>query len=627
MTKKDEPTKTQKAIELIDKNKVFLDQFGEPQIFLTRGQHTEVHPLKSSTTKAHIITEFYEYYLQTISKNTLAEIILFLEGYAHKNPQLTLHNRATWHNKKLYYDLTNKEWEKIEINKEGWKIIQSTENKVITDPLFKRLSHQKPQETPSKEEKPLSKIINIFNIPEQNKLLLEILIISYFLPDIPRPILVLHGVQGSAKTTLMLTIRELVDPSIIEVVSMPKDEEGLALQLNTHYFLPYDNIGYINEEKSNILCRAITGQGFDKRKLYTDDEMKMFKYKRAISLNGINAIPGKPDLLDRSVIIGVERIEQTSRRTEEEVIKEVKSLKPSVLGYIFTTLSKAMVIKENIKPPNLQRMADFALWGECISQAMGYKEGLFLEKYSENISKQHSEILDAHPVGITLLEYLTKIEEFPHQITPSYLFTELSSIAQNLGIKSKLFPQAPHILIRRLNELKINLKESGWGFEMKRTGTKRNLVFFSNSSEITEKKESEKNKELRNSQPRQFLKLPIKRKKRNLNDASDANDATYVPKELNEKKKGRGGRGTENTVSTVTSVTKQQGKVASLASQSDDGFENRTKLLEFLRDNDQLDISEFVGNTVKALSLLKQLVLEKKAREIKKGVFVYERGF
>ena len=621
--KENKKTKIQKAIELFDRDTAFLNQFKEPHLIIDKTYHTEIHPLHSATTKAYLTTKFYETYLETIPKNTLGELLLYLEGYAHQAPQITTHNRAAWHDKKLYYDLSNQEWEKIEISKKGWKKIPNSENGVLIDHLFKRYPHQKPQDTPKTKEEPLSKIIDIFNIPQANRLLIEVLIISYFIPDIPRPVLVLHGAQGSTKTTLMLAIRELIDPSEIEVVSMPKEEEGLALQLNTHYFLPYDNVGYINEEKSNILCRAITGQGFDKRKLYTDDDMKMFKYKRAISINGINAIPGKPDLLDRSIIIGVERIEQDKRKTEEEVIKEIKKLKPAVLGYVFSTLSKAMKLKEKIRPPKLQRMADFALWGECISQAMGNKKNLFLENYSENLKKQHGEILDAHPVGLTLLEYLSKTESFPHEVTPSYLFTELNQIAQNLGIKSKLFPQAPHILIRRLNELKVNLKESGWDFDMRHDGNKRIIVFFSNSSEVLEdfsEKNTPKKEEAENYEKRS---LAIKGVSRNINNATNATNATIVPKESYKDKKEECREGTENTVSTVSSVRGLGGKVPLVALESDDGFEKRTKLLQFLKDNDQLDVSEFEGNPVKVLSLLRQLVLEKKAREIKQGVFVY----
>ena len=36
---------------------------------------------------------------------------------------------------------------------------------------------------------------------EDNRLLLKCYIISLFYPDIPKPILMLHGEQGSAKTT------------------------------------------------------------------------------------------------------------------------------------------------------------------------------------------------------------------------------------------------------------------------------------------------------------------------------------------------------------------------------------------------------------------------------------------
>jgi hypothetical protein len=44
-------------------------------------------------------------------------------------------------------------------------------------------------------------------------------------------------------------------------------------------------------------------------------------------------------------------------------------------------------------------MADFALWGEAISQAMGYKPLVFLNAYYENIGRQNIEAIEANPLG------------------------------------------------------------------------------------------------------------------------------------------------------------------------------------------------------------------------------------
>ncbi|HXX96159.1 MAG TPA: hypothetical protein VEL11_03460 [Candidatus Bathyarchaeia archaeon] len=43
--------------------------------------------------------------------------------------------------------------------------------------------------------------------------------------------------------------------------------------------------------------------------LYSDDEDKIYKFRRCVGFNGINLTATKSDLLDRGLIIKVERID------------------------------------------------------------------------------------------------------------------------------------------------------------------------------------------------------------------------------------------------------------------------------------------------------------------------------
>ena len=66
----------------------------------------------------------------------------------------------------------------------------------------------------------LDRFIDLFNIQgEKNRLLLKCYIVSLFIPDIPKVVLILHGGQGAAKTTLQELIKMLVDPSPMKTSS------------------------------------------------------------------------------------------------------------------------------------------------------------------------------------------------------------------------------------------------------------------------------------------------------------------------------------------------------------------------------------------------------------------------
>jgi hypothetical protein len=54
----------------------------------------------------------------------------------------------------------------------------------------------------------------------------------------------------------------------------------------------------------------------------------------------------------------------------------------------------ALRIKSGLQSNDLPGTADFALWSEAISQAMGYKPLVFVNVYYENIGRQNIEAID-----------------------------------------------------------------------------------------------------------------------------------------------------------------------------------------------------------------------------------------
>jgi DNA polymerase elongation subunit (family B) len=75
--------------------------------------------------------------------------------------------------------------------------------------------------------------------------------------------------------------------------------------------------------------------------------------------------------------------------------------KPQLLGYIFSTISKAILIKERIKGMySLKSMAAAEEWGEAISQAIDYPPGSFIDAYEKLSTIQKSQTLEFNPLVI-----------------------------------------------------------------------------------------------------------------------------------------------------------------------------------------------------------------------------------
>jgi hypothetical protein len=221
---------------------------------------------------------------------------------------------------------------------------------------------------------------------------------------------------------------------------------------------------------SDFLCRAVTGQGFSKRELYTDDSDIIYSFQRPIGLNGINTVPQKPDLLDRSITYPLERIPKEERKTEEEIEETFEEMRPYLLGEIFDVISKAIELKEDIELEWKPRMADFAEWGEAIAQAMGYSEYEFMRFYQENIESSNVEAIQTHIIGKAVIQLMDGRTEWKG--TPSETLEKLEEIAEqeNINTNQKKWPGGPQWVKRRLNEVKANLEESGLDVSYPREG-------------------------------------------------------------------------------------------------------------------------------------------------------------
>jgi hypothetical protein len=269
----------------------------------------------------------------------------------------------------------------------------------------------------------------------------------------------LHGDPGGAKSTLEELVRTLVDPSSVLTFALPRDISELVQQLDHNYVVYYDNISRVQEWISDQFCRASTGGGSSKRRLYTDDDDKIYNFKRCVGFNGINLAATKSDLLDRGLIIKVERIDDTLKRRKQQIWREFEEIRPKLLGYIFDILIKFLFMRQttSIKFEKLPRMADFAECAEIISRCMDNPDGLFMDTYYENIELQTEEILDTSLVASTILKFMEGRKEWIG--TATELLEQLDQIVGDKLSKNKYWPKTASVLSRRINEVKTNLRE------------------------------------------------------------------------------------------------------------------------------------------------------------------------
>ena len=406
---------------------------------------------------------------------------------------------------KWYYDLTNPEWEFIEITSEGWKVIKSNDSN--SDKIFfRRYGHEVEQDypEPNYHDDIFEQFMNLLNVRQKDRLLLKCYIIALFIPDLPKAVLMVHGEQGTAKSMLQELIVMLVDPTITKTLTFPRSTEEFVRELSHHAIAYYDNISIIRQWISDLICKAVTGSGFSKRELYTDDEDVNYILLKAIGFNGINLAATKADLLSRGLIIQTDTIPKDDVLKVKTIWNKFNTMRPQLLGYILDLLVKVLKWKKENPSTELikqyPRMADWAEHCEIIAHCMGEKDGAFMEAYNQNIDLQTQEVIEANDVAIALIILIDILHrdgrEFDGSATS--LLEKLHSIAatNSIDTKNRYWPKTPSRLSNILHTLQKTLRDYGIEIQWSRDGTKNNAkiirIFRKVASEPSEPSENQK---------------------------------------------------------------------------------------------------------------------------------------
>ena len=203
---------------------------------MTVNKHTEIMSIASRAFELWLTGLFYNVYGQPISSDAIKQVLGACSAkamYDNPNP-VSLSVRVAEHDGEFWYDLTNNDWQAIRVSKDGWFI----ENEPPI--LFDRFRHQSPQAIPTKGGN-INKILGYVNLKE-NKTLFLCWLVSCFVPNIPHSAIILHGEKGAAKSTTSELLKNLIDPSSLETLTLQSNQRTLAVNLLNHWFLPFLSI-------------------------------------------------------------------------------------------------------------------------------------------------------------------------------------------------------------------------------------------------------------------------------------------------------------------------------------------------------------------------------------------------
>lgn len=373
---------------------------------------------------------------------------------ALEGPRYDLHIRYANSENSVWIDLNGTD--AVEVTPGSWNLTKPAH------PLFKTFKHQHPLPEPAQNGNPWD-IFNFINIPAPgDQLLLMSYLISLMIEDVVSPVLVLHGPEGSGKTTAMHIIKQLIDPDVSGVHNQsPKSVRDFNIQCAHHHLLFLDNLSKITNEVSNAICVATYGGAASERKLYHNNEIVYMTFKSRIGLNGLNAVAENPDLLDRSILFELKRLAPEKNLGLIDFEKEFEDAKPKIFGGLLNLLSRVLELRNEIEIERLPRLGDFAKVGAAVAEIIGFKKEEFLNEYERIIRFQRAFVMDVNSLAESVLILLE--ERGDVTTTPTALYTNLRKIAEDKRLSTYRgdFPQASNRLWPELVKIRRILDEYG----------------------------------------------------------------------------------------------------------------------------------------------------------------------
>lgn len=459
-----EGTQFSKLLDLIidSGSRVFIDQFQAGWITVKVKDYSKNIPIKSSKFTRVMLKMFYSAYHCPIAAETIDRVGMLLMEEASE--QRYLYNRFAWLEDRLLIDMNNETWDAIEVSSDGWKIVRPEH------PVFRRFHHQLPVVMPNRDGD-VRKILKYLAITDKGaQSLILVWLCTCMFENIPRPGIILHGSHGGSKTSASIFLRKVVDPSTISTASLSRSHDEFIQLMDHHAVVCLDNLSSLPGWASDDLCRAVTGAGHTKRGLYSNDDDFTYHFRRVFILNGISIPSAAPDLLDRSILIQLTRIETQNRKTEKNLNKDFQSDLPDILGGILDVMV-SVIARRDEKLEEYPRLADWYGLAVIASETLGIKAE-FQKACFRSEKDQHIVILESHIESQILLTFMENRHSW--EGPTGKLYDELTELAGDSKGKN-LWPKNCSAWSKNLKKLYYNFGEMGFVIKDKTDGISRTI--------------------------------------------------------------------------------------------------------------------------------------------------------
>lgn len=361
-------------------------------------EHLETHPVRGGGFSNFLRRVFWEMTGEPIYGDALTAALAFAEMRAVSGGRRELHSRVAHLDGRVLVDAGDESWGAYEITPSGWKymprhplpFVRSQATVAFPVPLAGR---------------PLVPLLEeVLTVDRETAVLLAAWTVCAYCNG-PYLVLILHGEQGSGKSTAARVLRALTDPSAVALRSPPREARDLVVAARRSHVVAYDNLSSLPQWFSDGLSTIATGGGYEARRLYTDLDEVLVTMKRPILLNGIENPAVSADLLDRSLVVQMKPIFEERRRSEEEIDADLDALAPELAGAVFTAVSGALENLDATGRPAWARMVDATRWALASAGALGSTSQEIESALKRNRALRDELVLEGSVFAAAVLEF------------------------------------------------------------------------------------------------------------------------------------------------------------------------------------------------------------------------------
>lgn len=302
---------------------------------------------------------------------------------------------------------------------------------------------------------------NLVNIPEEDYgVILSWLIFPLVMPKNPAPVLMFQGGYGSGKTTSAATLKNLFDPSVATLSSMPSGEKDAPEVYSKKVVTVLDNVSKIGDKASDVLCRVVTGGSVERKTLYTTAERTVIDISSAVIMTTLGISEMKADLQSRIALVSIPGIDYaTGLRSTMQLEKMFADNAPKIRGGLLQLAAQTMARMQITDYQPRMRLADYDIVAQAMYDVLEKDYGVAMtHSVRDRLNQQREQLVESTitPAAELIMDTAFECEN----LRPGVVASRLREHAELMGYPVADLPTNGRNLAQALNGCIDALKET-----------------------------------------------------------------------------------------------------------------------------------------------------------------------